>query len=635
MADQPPIIVEVEGVGEVEFPAGTTPAQIKSALLNARKTVKKDTGTTDDAASWASTLAKGYVNLQIGAAKGIGQTAVGAGRLIQLIPGVTAGVDALYGQPGLSARAMDEADKLLTPSNTMQTVGKAGEQIVEAIGTGSPIRKAGAYAVTKAAPYVGKLVPKIVTEAATGGLHAYLQGGDPTGGAIVAGSVPAVAQGARAGRNALFAGKANPVIQDAIDFAARPGIDIPVDAATATQRPIVQTLQKTATDSLGGAGIADRFKEGQTAALQRVGKKLAGEAHPSAVSPQMAGEGVQQTVEGVITAEKAAQNRHYGRLRQIEADPANVQRVQVGTRTLADGTVEAVMDDVQMPVDMRPAKDALRPVLEHIEQTWPVTKKDASEGLVALRNLVNGADAVPASIADMNLGALKSIVREAESPALRNRSQGLAAMAIPELEAAVQDASTKAGPDAVTALRAGRDATIRKYSAAEVLDKLREEPVQLFDSLIFKEDGGIKKLREVARLAPTEMPKVGRAYLERALTKATAEGDFDHAQRMLTQWENLGPETKAILFPNPLHRKDLDHFFLIAKKIAENPNPSGTARQLTAMNAMWLLPANALARIFYSPAGVRQLTKAVSTGNTSAVTETLGRVAAQQARGAK
>lgn len=628
---QDPIVVDVVGVGEVEFPAGTTPAQIKSALLNAKKKVKAQTGTTTNADSWASTIA----DLGIGVAKGAGQTAVGAGRLIQKIPYVTSVVDAAYGTPGLSARAMDEADKLLTPTNTAQSIGKGIEQVGEALATGGPVRKAGTYAVTKAAPFVGKLIPKIATEAFTGGLHSFLQGGDVTGGAVMAGAMPAVAQGARAGRNALFAGKANPVIQDAIDFAARPGIDIPVDAATATQRPIVQTLQKTATDSLGGAGIADRFKEGQTAALQRVGKKLAGEAHPNAISPQMAGEGVQQTVEGVITTEKAAQNLHYGKLRQIEADPATLQRVQVGTETLPDGTVRAVMDDVAMPVDMRPAKDALRPVLEHIEKTWPVTKKDASEGLVALRNLVTGADAVPASIADMNLGALKSIVREAESPALRNRSQGLAAMAIPELETAVQQAITKAGPDAVDALRAGRDATIRKYSAAEVLDKLREEPVQLFDSLIFKEDGGIKKLREVAKLAPTEMPKVGRAYLERALTKATAEGEFDHAQRMLTQWENLGPETKALIFPNPLHRKDLDNFFLIAKKIAENPNPSGTARQLTAMNAMWLLPANALARVFYSPAGVRQLTKAVSAGDTSAVSQALGRVTAQQSRGAK
>jgi hypothetical protein len=642
MPDQSPIIVEVEGVGEVEFPAGTSNAEIKSKLLNIRQKVKKDTGTTDNAESWASTAAGFGLALGRGALKGAGQSVVGATRLLQMVPGVTAGVDAMYGAPGLSAHAMDAADKFLaTDGSWGEGMGKAGEQVLEAVATGSPVRQAGEFAVTHAAPILSgvvgkglaKALPKIATEAAAGGLQTYIQGGDPTAGAVLAGAAPAIAQGGRVARNALFAGKANPVVQGAIDYAGRAGVDIPVSASTATGKPFVAKVEKALAAVPGSAGVVDRFKAKQAEALTRVAGDLADAAHPTSVTPTTAAQGVRQTVEQTIAAENAEQAVRYGKLRQIEADPRNLKRVQVGTRTLPDGTVETVMDDVPMPVDMRPVKAALKPVLDKIEKTWNVTKKDASDGLVALRNLVHGADAEAASTADENLGLIKKIVREATSPDLMTRGQGLAAQAVGELEAAVQKAVRQAGPDAVDALRMGRAATIRKYAAADALDLFKENPTGFFDALTARRENGLPLLHEVQKHAPAELPKIGRAYIEEMFTKATSEGEFDHAQALLAKWESLGPETKKLIFPNPMHRKDLDHFFLIAKKIAENPNPSGTAGVNAILNPVaWAayFPAKAIASVLYSPNAIRQLTKGITTGNTSAVTEALGRVAANQ-----
>ena len=655
-----PIIVTVVGADgsetEAVFPAGTTPAQMKSALMNIRANRQKQ---KDDPESWAQALTKRsipvlgeslskalgtYVDLNVGALKGAGQTIVGGARLIQKIPGVTAATDALTGlQPGGSARSMDIVEQeFLTPTNTTQRVGKTGEQIAEAIAPGGLIKKAATKAVTVAAPrlapFLGqraaRLAPEMVTEAVTGGLHSALQGGDPTIGAVVSGVMPGVAQGTRAARNALLGGTRNPqVVQEAVEFGMRQGV--PIDAATGTGRPYVARLQQASGDSIFGAGIAERFKDRQTDALRRVAGDLSDTAHPTAVSPHMAGKGVTDTLEGTIAAEHKLAGQHYGTLRTIEADPTNLKTVQVGTETLPDGTVRAVMADVALPVDMRPVKAALKPVLEEIERTWPLAQKDASPGLVALRNLVSGADAVSASTADANLSVIKRIVREADSPALRTRGQGVAAKAVTELEAAVQQAVAQGGSAATDALRAGRDATIRKYSAAELRDALRDEPVQVFNSLVFRKDAGIERLREVAAQAPGEMAKLGRAWMEQALERPMAEGGFDAPLGLLRKWQDLGPQTKALLFPNPLHRKDLDDFFLLAKKIAENPNPSGTARNLTAINALWSIPAAGLAKLFYSPAGVRELTRAVRTGDTHAVTQALGRVAGRQAAGPK
>lgn len=58
-----------------------------------------------------------------GAAKGIADTAVGAGEMIHKIPGVSTAVDALYGTPGLSQRAFPEAHKELAPQNTSERAG--------------------------------------------------------------------------------------------------------------------------------------------------------------------------------------------------------------------------------------------------------------------------------------------------------------------------------------------------------------------------------------------------------------------------------------------------------------------------------------------------------------------------------
>ena len=77
-------------------------------------------------------------------------------------------------------------------------------------------------------------------------------------------------------------------------------------------------------------------------------------------------------------------------------------------------------------------------------------------------------------------------------------------------------------------------------------------------------------------MRPRRLPQVGRAFLEELLQKATAEGGFERAAGLQADWQRLGPETKRLLFRDPAHIKDLDNFFLLAKKMGENPNPSGS-----------------------------------------------------------
>jgi len=84
----------------------------------------------------------------IGAAKGVGNTVAGLGEMVHMIPGVSAGVDALYGKPGLSDASFKEARRVTAPTNTAQAVGQGVEQVGEfflptgAVGKGAKIAAA-------------------------------------------------------------------------------------------------------------------------------------------------------------------------------------------------------------------------------------------------------------------------------------------------------------------------------------------------------------------------------------------------------------------------------------------------------------------------------------------------------------
>lgn len=148
----------------------------------------------------ANAVEGGVTNLAIGAVKGAGQTAVNLGKMVQKVPGVTRAVDALYGAPGISSTAMQEADRVLTPANTTQRVGKMGEQAAELILPARAIQRAGVEAAARYGPQLAstigetaaKLLPNAAVQAAGGAGMSAAQGGNPVVGAVLGGAVPAI-----------------------------------------------------------------------------------------------------------------------------------------------------------------------------------------------------------------------------------------------------------------------------------------------------------------------------------------------------------------------------------------------------------------------------------------------------------
>ena len=445
----------------------------------------------------------------------------------------------------------------------------------------------------------------------------------------------------------------------AIAFADASGI--PVDLAMRSGSRVARATQGVLDNVLGSGQIAQRAKKAQATALAKTGARMADEVYPQSIVPQQAGETVTGALEAEVLNRNTAASQAYDIVRQAEADPANERQVQVGQGRSADAamnldgfsqslagkpfakltpeeqkqiisTVQStgldvglapVMKTVPLPVDLRNAKAQLKPTHESLIRQMAVAQQRASTGMKSISNIMDAPEYLPLSLADADLSAIKSAARGADLPELRTLSQGLAARAVQALENAVQEAAEAAGPEVAAARNIGRAETTAKYRVGDVLRQLPKEPVQVYQKLTYAGDSGVKFLRQVASEVPSEMPKVARAYLQGLLEEATKSGEFAGSKSVMKRWQELGPETKRLLYKNPKMVEDMDSFFRLAEMQSRNPNPSGSGyiASLSGQGAVALTdPINAakvllvpavLAKIMYSPRAAKALTTAM------------------------
>lgn len=379
-----------------------------------------------------------------------------------------------------------------------------------------------------------------------------------------------------------------------VQFAQREGI--PLDVATASNNRFARGTQRLADESIGGSVVSDRARTAQAEGLTRVGERLAGKTGAGPTMPEQAGLAVQSGVEDAIRTLSDKADAAYGRV----------------------GVAK------QATVDIAPVKQALGPLYSTLKREAELVPLQGGKAraLTALDRIMTGPDRVSLATADAatgDLGALAGQVALTRTP-----GQGAAAKAFATLRTAVNQTAAKAGPDVLKALEEGRAATKTKWQAIDVLESIADEPVQAFNRATWANDAGIAKLRDVAKLAPDAMPQVGRAWLDALLNTATEHGGFAHAQKLASAWDKMGPETKALLFKDPAYIKDLGNFFQIAKRLAENPNPSGTALTLwkggeltglvtaPAVGVPFSLGMTGLSRLMHSPAAVKLVTQGLT-----------------------
>jgi len=432
-------------------------------------------------------------------------------------------------------------------------------------------------------------------------------------------------------------------VRQALEFAERR--NIPVDVATATDNQFLRGAQQVASSTLGGSIPAAAGKRAQATAMTRVSGELAAEAHPVPVSPESAGQAVRGAIEEKIGAIKGQADAAYNEFRAAAEDAANLREVEVGRQVpeealfqldqlamgqarkpygqlsdierqhvdrLAakigiDATPQPVTQAIALPVDMRPIKAALQKQYSEMQQWMEPARRNASQGFQAVKSIVEGPDFRPAVEAEHGLSGLKQLAREAPSDDLRNVNQGIGANGARQLQAAIDAAAEQGGGEALAALQRGRAAHASKMDLADVAKQLRDEPVQAFRQAAWEKDTGIAYLRKLNQAVPGEMPKIGRAYLENLFQKATSDGGFAGGKGLYAEWQRLGPQTKELLFRNPVLRQDLDSFFLLAKRMAEVPNPSGTAATTAAGRVLDVASGGAAYTGHFLPVAVSQI----------------------------
>lgn len=479
------------------------------------------------------------------------------------------------------------------------------------------------YGLNAAVPIIGPMFSQAAERVSTG---------DPGTIAEVAGelvgqaALPAVAK--LAPKNIRLApGRRNPVLGEAVAFADERGI--PVDAATRSGRTSVGYAQKLAGSTPLGNLVQDVARTNQKGQLRRVAGELMDETSPGSVTPEAAGRELQGSLSKRSSEYGETAIDAYDTLRKIEEMPDSRRTVQTGTRVqkgydtldehVADKTVPQT-ETMAFPVDVRPLKKMAAPLIDRLNQLYKSADPEAAKKIAQqekmLGSIMEGPDFKPASIAESDVGNLKSYLRN--QPEL-NEARLRHTEVLDALQENVNRAVSEGGPSALKALEDGRKNWARKMEFEEFTKTLREEPVQTFNKAVWRNDTGIGWLRQADHLSPEVMPKVGRAWLENVIDTATASGELSREAGMLKQWESMGPQTKKILFREAAHIKNIDNFFRLAKAMADTPNPSGSGLIGTyagSVASLFVDPVSAiganlgaggLSKILHSPKGARLL----------------------------
>ncbi len=152
--------------------------------------------------------------------------------------------------------------------------------------------------------------------------------------------------------------------------------------------------------------------------------------------------------------------------------------------------------------------------------------------------------------------------------------------------------------------------------------------VDTFEALVSPRDRNIEDLRALAKADPAVPKKIGRAWLEAQLDLSTEEaGKFAHGQKLLANYQRLGPETKRLLFGE--NTRNLDNFFRLAADVNFPGNTSRTAYTTVQLGKLTLaltnpltgapyiigqdLAVGALSKLMWNPAAASAVVKAMKT----------------------
>lgn len=348
-------------------------------------------------------------------------------------------------------------------------------------------------------------------------------------------------------------------------------------------------------------------------------------------------------IQGLVTHSKAAQQSaggSYDELARAEAHPDNIVSVQQGVKKVpvpAGSVLDAsgnpspagfrevpIMENIGLPVDTSAAKTLLSPIARTMKNQYPLARQQSDAGFHAVQNILNGPRYVPASVAENFLSAAKKLQRESTGPV-----KLLSGQAIDAMSPLVDDAVGRAGQTAVDTLHDGRAAWKEHMGTEDLLQSLAGDTTgktgqtEAAARLLRPADASYPMLQQILAKTPEAADPLRGAILSRVFRKAET-GEFTNPTQAANLFNQIGKRTQAALF-SPAQLGDVKATLELAKRLAENPNPSGTG-SLNAMMKMGLLvlhPVSGVttlvlgrnfAKALYNPEGAMALRAALTGG---------------------
>ena len=326
-----------------------------------------------------------------------------------------------------------------------------------------------------------------------------------------------------------------------------------------------QKVEKNLTNIPQTAGRAQEFYAGQEQELGNAMRKRI-DAIPGKTE-DIAGVAEKTRLElgKVINANKSAADQLYN---SVRADVAKAAKpVKVGV----DKNGKPIMKVIEAPVELNPIRKDLLPVYRELLQTFPEAQRQYNPAWNVLDNFMkNKTTHMGAMDFDKFLGAIKSITRNGKSPYLNSQAQGLANKVITAGEQEFSKALQGAGPDTLAKIQKARQTVKEYHDVAEFLgsfDKAQyKEAGSLYQKLVASKERSLETLQYIQQKAPQVTKTIGKTFLDQLYEKATAEGGFGRTEGLWRDWNNLGPQTKEILFGKGV-AEDMDKFFLAAKRL--------------------------------------------------------------------
>lgn len=379
--------VEFQGTVH-EFPDNATDDQIRAALKQYTPPQQaKSAGFGSEALRFGRDVLEGVGASVLGTAKGIRDL----------------GYKATFQEPPKTFLGMEGLD--VAPDSF---AGKAGKFLGETIQFAVPMAK-----VSKATKALS-LAERVAAEAAAGGAIAGAQtGGDPTATAVgAAGGAagPLIGAGARAAKNAAVKfitrnpDEMSKAASTATEYAAEHSVPMTMGQRTGNET-LIRTEQMMGS-RLGSAGRAAKFSRGQQEALAKEAQSAANRFNPQeAAGAVEAGQDIGSRLKGRISQAKDFADKRYDQVRSIlRRNQQDVVTYRDAVDDAGNAFRERVVQSIETPVDLTGAKQQLRPLFEELSQTLPITQQQSSPGFTALKQLLDGPDAISAEIADKNLG---------------------------------------------------------------------------------------------------------------------------------------------------------------------------------------------------------------------------------------